>query len=363
MMAKMIATLLLVFNCIAMAYSQTPSPNIAPLPMHLYQVQGSGGDTACSSTVNLQQLTQARQLALKRYSDLKEAESFKAYETGMRALWDPTDSNISINVPAAGTYFGIEEIIEYVALVVGVANDGYSSFYDAKISNFEYFPNNASYAFTVNQKAKFYCRRAPSATDDGDCQTGEIDVIALHHVSFKPCSTLFKQYVLAYDDYTTYLAAKGARLITICMRHDRHCNTPQTRQFQDVFACMKYYESIPFATCGKEVFNGNNALCRFKHSFMVKFRPNEHCPHIGRNSEPCTDADCDGDFRACTDKPGEVAYTPRLSPRCCLRPYCVTRTRCAWNRVFEFNEKRCKVKRLYGRRHRIMKLRFRKLMW
>ncbi len=347
-----------IFLC-SIVYSQPSPPNIAPLPMHLYQVQGSeSGDANCPSSVNLQQLTIARQLTLRRYSDLKEAASFEAYDTAMRELWYKNDSNIRVIVPAAGTYIGIEDIVEYIALVVGVANDGFAHYYNARVSGFKYYPNNSSYSFKVDQKVKFYCRRAPTTTDPGDCQTGEIDSIALHHVSFEPCTPLLKQYVIGYDDYQNYLATKGARLITICMRHEQHCTTPQTRQFRDIFDCMKYYETIPFTTCGAEVFNGDNALCRFKHSFMVKFRPEKHCAHIGRNSKPCTDADCDGDFRSCTSKPGEITYTPRLSTRCCRRPYCVTRTRCAWNGIFEFKERKCAFIRRMRRRRR-----YRRYVW
>ena len=305
--------------------AQFPPPELPPpLPMHLYQVEDQTlGDLGCSlSQEGLLQLTQARQITLARYSNLKEASTFEEYDQGMRALWDIQDENIKVIVPAAGTYVGIENVIEYIALVVGVANEGYAYYYDSNLSNFQYFPNNSSFAFQVDQKSKFFCQLKSAGADPADtiCETDETDSLSLHHVSFKPCTALLKQYVVAYDDVQNYLATKGARAATVCARHNQYC-LGENKQFYDFMDCMEYMESIPFTTCGQEVFNGDNMLCRFKHSFMVRFRPEKHCAHIGPDSIPCTDEDCDGDFRACEATPGDLTYTPRLHERCCDKKY------------------------------------------
>lgn len=306
---------LLLHNSPALAqFPQAVNPSA--LPMHLYPVQGSGsGDLSCGATTNVTQLTQARQLAIAQYSNLKEAQSFAAYDAGMRGLWDAADEGVRVVVPAAGVYTGIEDVIEYISLVVGVVNDGYAYYYNSSSSNLQYFAGNASLSFDVAQKAKFYCSTLPSETDAGECQTEELDSLSLHHVSFKPCTALIKQYVIAYDDVQNYMATKGARAATVCARHSKHC-TGENRQFADFMGCMEFMESIPFVTCAAQVFNGDNMVCRFKHSFMVQFRPDTHCPHLGRTNTKCTDADCGGDF-SCDAQAGALTYSPKLAPQCC----------------------------------------------
>lgn len=72
----------------------------------------------------------------------------------MSALWNVADSNIKVITPAAGIYTGIESIIEYITLVVEVANNGYLFFSESgSLSNFKYFPTNSSYSFESTQKA------------------------------------------------------------------------------------------------------------------------------------------------------------------------------------------------------------------
>lgn len=332
--------ILLSITVCSYAFAQPAVPVIEPLPMHEYQVESSeGGDTQCPSGTNLALLGLKRQLVIRRYASLKEATNFDQYEGGMRALWDTADSNIKVSVPIAGTYTGIEQIIEYISLVVGVVNDGLVFFSDAAVSNFKYFPTNSSYAFDVDQKVSFYC------TDKDTCQTPKYPSKSLQHISFKPCSTLIKQVVVTYDEFTSYLATKGVRAASVCGRHEKYCTTPATKQFKDFLECMQFMESIPSVTCGSEFFNGENLVCRWKHSFMMKFRPEVHCSHVGKDSPPCDDESCDGDFAACASKPGEPSYSARLNPRCCnSRKYCVSESRCPWKYDDEMVSK-CEVRK------------------
>jgi len=265
-----------------------------PLPMEKYQLDNGNGDAACPLSVDLIALGQARQTNLGKYSLLKEAQSFEEFEAGMKEIWDVEDEDIQVIVPAAGTYTGIEEVIEYISLVVGSLNNGFAYHYDSVISNLDYFPTNSSYAFQVAQKSQFYCTVLPSANGSGNCETGELESLSLHHVTWKPCTALIKQYVIAYDDQLYYLATKGASPVTICSRHERYCaDDENNRQYDSFLDCMKFMESIPSVSCGAEIFNGDNVLCRFKHSFMTQFRPDVHCPHIGRETYACSDVGCD----------------------------------------------------------------------
>lgn len=56
-------------------------------------------------------------------------ESFDAYDKSMRKLCDESDPNIRVIIPAAGTYIGIEEVIEYISLVLGAVNNEYAYYY------------------------------------------------------------------------------------------------------------------------------------------------------------------------------------------------------------------------------------------
>ena len=253
---------------------------------------------------------------LGKYSLLKEAQSFEEFEAGMQEIWDVEDKDIQVIIPAAGTYTGIEQVIEYISLVVGSLNNGFAYYYDSVISNLgEYFPTNSSYAFQVAQKSQFYCTVLPSANDSGICETGAIDSLALHHVTWKPCTALIKQYVIAYDDQQNYLATKGASPVTVCTRHERYCaDDENNKQFDSFLDCMNFMESIPSVSCGAEIFNGDNMLCRFKHSFMAPFRPNVHCPHLGRETYACSDVGCEE--LACGGAPGDIDFTGVLPTEC-----------------------------------------------
>jgi len=308
------SALLLLAQLIPFAKGEWP-PAVPPevLPMEKHQVSNDNGDINCPASVDLKQLTLARQLVLIKYSNLKEAKSFEEFNAGMRELWDIDDPYIKIIVPVAGKYAGIESIVEYIALVVGSLNHGFAYYYDATISKLLYFPTNSSYAFEVNQKSQFYCTELPSASSAGNCETGEIASLAYHHITFKPCTPLISQYVVAYDQLQNYLAVKGSSPEIVCARHERWC-TGDNKQYDDFFDCMEFMESIPSASCG-EAFNGDNAVCRFKHSFLIPFRPEIHCPHVSRETNKCSDDDCNGDFM-CDGKPGEIRYSENLHEKC-----------------------------------------------
>lgn len=294
-----------------------PPPQLPTLPMEKYQVDNGNGDAACPSSVDMVALQQARQMTMANYSALKEARDFEEFSDQMRRLWDVEDENIKVIVPKAGIYTGIEDVIEYITLVVGSINGGFAYYYNSVITDFEYFPTNSSYAFQVAQKAQFDCTVLPSPTDPGKCNTGEMDALAAHHITWKPCTALISQYVIGYDEQQNYLAMKGMTLTSICSKHERFC-TGENQQFTSFLDCMSFMESIPAVSCEDEVFNGDNAICRFKHSIMIPFRPDIHCPHIGRETYACTDEACGGKL-ACGGKPGELLYTGGILPNGCSK--------------------------------------------
>ncbi|OSX72737.1 hypothetical protein BU14_0407s0001 [Porphyra umbilicalis] len=286
--------------------------------MDRYPVHGPpGGDAVCPPGTNATALAEARLATIARYSALKSAPDFDTYNRSMRALWDTADPAIRVVVPAAGVYTGIEDLLEYVTLVVGSLNGGYVYFAGGDVRSLAWTPSNASVSFAAAQTARYYCARPPTEADGGACETDEIPALTAHHVSFKPCTALLRQYVLEYDATQVYLAARGARSAVTCARHDRWC-TGANAQYGSFEECMTFMDALPAFSCSTAIFQGDSAICRFKHSFMLRFRPEVHCPHIGRVSPPCTDCDCD-DGVACRTRPGDVHFSP-VRPRSCPRP-------------------------------------------
>ena len=156
LLATMIPTIFsftIFFSSLSLSAAEFPTPDLPnSLPMEKYQVDNDNGDAACPSSVNQTALYQARLLTMKKNAELKTARSLEEFEAGMREIWDDEDEGIQVIVPVAGTYTGIQNIIEYSSIVAGSLNNGYVSHYDTAVSNLEYFPTNSSFAFQVAQK-------------------------------------------------------------------------------------------------------------------------------------------------------------------------------------------------------------------
>lgn len=253
-----------------------PPPAVPVLPMDRYPVAAAPagtppGDAACQSRgVNVTALAAARMATIGKYGALKAAPDFDAYEQGMRALWDVDDPTIRVVVPAAGTYTGIENVLEYISLVVGSLNGGYVAFAGGDVRGFAYTPANASVSFTLAQTARYYCSAVPTATAAGTCETPALPTLSAHHVSFKPCTALLRQYVIAYDETATFLAARGATAVATCARHARWC-TGGNAQYESFGECMAFMDGLPAFSCAEAIFQGDSAVCRFKHRYVFPF--------------------------------------------------------------------------------------------
>lgn len=250
------------------------APPVAPvLPMERYPVgvaagdPPGGGDAGCGPSVNVTALAADRLATIVAYGALKEAPDFATYDGAIRALWDAADPAIRVVVPAAGIYTGMEDVLEYVSLVVGALNGGYAAFSGGDIRDLAATPANASVSFTLGQTVQYYCQRLPNATTAGDCETPPLPALSAHHVSFKPCSALLRQYVVSYDDTATFLAARGATAVTTCARHARWC-TGRNAQYGSFGECVAAMDALPAYSCAKAIFQGDSTVCRFKHRYV-----------------------------------------------------------------------------------------------
>ncbi|KAH9842133.1 hypothetical protein Tdes44962_MAKER07685 [Teratosphaeria destructans] len=66
---------------------------------------------------------------------------------------------------------------------------------------------------------------------------------------------------------------------SVCTTHDKYCNGTNL-QYESKDACMKFLtQEIRF---GKAYELGRNTLlCRMLHQYMIAYRPQVHCPHLG----------------------------------------------------------------------------------
>jgi hypothetical protein len=89
----------------------------------------------------------------------------------------------------------------------------------------------------------------------------------------------------------------------------------QSCQYDSFLYCMNFIKSIPIVSCGAEIFNGDNMVFRFKHSFMTPLCPAvHHCPHLWREAYACSGVGCEE--LACGGTPGDIEFTGVLPTEC-----------------------------------------------
>lgn len=66
----------------------------------------------------------------------------------------------------------------------------------------------------------------------------------------------------------------------VCAQHDTYCNSPETRQYNSTDECLDFL--INQRAFGSPWELGQDTTgCRYMHTAMLKYRPLEHCPHVG----------------------------------------------------------------------------------
>jgi len=229
-------------------------------------------------------------------------------------------NNTAIHQAAAGDYYGLEEIIEYVSLVVPSLNGGYVWFSLATLdpTSVFYFPQNATiFAKQTTHKTTFDCYSFPTNKNpQGICHSPVVDGIAGGMFTFESCGTKVVQYISNFDEYTNEAAVRESNAWDTCWRAMAYCKGNNTIFGGSFFTCAGYMQQIPTVSCRQSVLRGNNTVCRGLHSFLAKFRPDIHCPHIAPGSQTCLDSHCDEIVCPRQLKPSDYRWSP-VAPRSC----------------------------------------------
>lgn len=70
----------------------------------------------------------------------------------------------------------------------------------------------------------------------------------------------------------------------ICSEHDKYCTDPANRQYDSTNDCLNFL--VYNRTFGEPFELGQDTTgCRYMHTAMLKYRPYEHCPHVGVSNE------------------------------------------------------------------------------
>lgn len=111
----------------------------------------------------------------------------------------------------------------------------------------------------------------------------EAKEITQYDVVFKWFANLLQVLLLTVDSDPLVAAQKATTLLaeSVCKTHNRHCKG-ENQQYDSDDDCIHFLtKDVRF---GQSFELGmNSLLCRNVHEKMVAFRPDVHCPHIGKS--------------------------------------------------------------------------------
>jgi hypothetical protein len=258
-----------------------------------------------------------------------------------------TSPKVAIHQAAAGDYYGIVDILEYITLVIVSLNEGYVWLGPPMIdpASIKYFPQNATIFSTVGSHyvrfltffqnlhyVAFGCSRLPvvdpvtgKLVDPGDCDTPPVLGSSGGMFTFESCGTKIIQYISNFEDFTNKGAVQQSNPWDTCWRAMAYCQGPNTIFGGSFDACYNYMKQIPTVSCLKGVLKGHSSVCRGLHAFLARFRPEVHCPHITPESATCLDSHCDGGY-ACPETlpmgPADYRWGPVKSQKCVAKTSC-----------------------------------------
>ncbi|KAI8808549.1 hypothetical protein BJ742DRAFT_807802 [Cladochytrium replicatum] len=217
-------------------------------------------------------------------------------------------SNFATSVPyGVGLYDSFDRSLEYLALFAGavtkdmwwlpqvnvttastvkMASDG-TSLTLGNLGNSSYYSGSVPYGLTWSEiKMSF---------KGCDSTIAQLTVLDFPSLTENPLS---RQYPIVVGpvmkSLSHFLDFADYGPLNICKFHTKYC-AGKYSQYPNEEECIRFVTSLPkiSPTCGNAgAMAGNSTMCRFKHQWMSAVNPEVHCPHIGYNSEACTEENC-----------------------------------------------------------------------
>lgn len=206
-----------------------------------------------------------------------------------------------------GTYYGINDIAEYLAIALPPLNRDFWNFLP---SNPDEIGPNDKVRLDVSEDGSKWYTGGPQSGSFIRFTVSYEKVYSQSTFVFKKCETKFAIGAVAptsgmryWIDEIVQAADSSQRygIETICSYHTAYCmNDPLLRQYDSETECLEYMRSLPryTAQCGRNrPLAGLSVGCKFKHHIMISVNPQLHCPHIGKAGV----ADENGKFK-CDDE-------------------------------------------------------------
>ncbi|KIY67913.1 hypothetical protein CYLTODRAFT_422120 [Cylindrobasidium torrendii FP15055 ss-10] len=102
---------------------------------------------------------------------------------------------------------------------------------------------------------------------------------AIQYVTPKLGPAIAKELNKTYSTATELKALLAQRVIVdTCTEHEQYC-VGDNKQYESYQACAGYLSSIEFG----EIWGAglNTTICRYIHKYMLSYRPDVHCAHVG----------------------------------------------------------------------------------
>ena len=235
---------------------------------------------------NDDRILQKRLNSLNTFNDVLEqirATKLDTFEEYMSLFSDVFTEDSKLIVSPAGIYSGIEAIVEYSILSSPIINDGlvditFAYYYDWHVSE------DGNVSFLTEAKYFFF----GSTTRLISLKTKLV---------FPECGDKVLDLILLIDPTLSRIIPQGmvkgqpwSAENSTCPKITKYCSDPllNVSEFKDAEACVTFQNSLPVQQCDgtHQSMLGNSTLCKFRHAYLVQWRPDHHCPHTGAGHFP-----------------------------------------------------------------------------
>ena len=255
---------------------------------------------------------------LDKIEDLK----LTTYEEFLPYFSDIFHEDMALYVSTLGVFSGIESALEYFVLSLRTfTNDlWYRSF--SLLQDWKLFEDGSLGVQTETEWVLFKESTTRWSRDSNLFEFGDCD------------DKILKMTMITGVNYSELLSSsiqKGQPWSVenhVCPSIMEHCSDPSLNvsEFKDLDSCITFQRSLPtFGNCNGDVSGyfsalGNSLICKWKHSFLVPFRPHHHCPHTGTGNLAddkgkflCVQEDCSLPISVFDDVKDKLSIVPDLS--------------------------------------------------